>query len=114
MATVVDLSVDQGDLFRYTVNVTIDGVVVNLTGWTAHLEVRGDRRLSAPLLYSVSSPGVLTVLGSAAQIQMDVPSAVTKLWTWDEGQYDLTLTDPIGEKYRVLQGAIRINHTVTA
>jgi len=110
------LKFDQGSKFTYTVKVLFDGALVNISGWTARMQVRGDRRPTSPVIATFSSTGVsprLTVLGPEALVLIDVPGADTLGWDWDQGQYDLTIYEPSGEPHRVLQGAARVNHIVT-
>jgi len=111
------LRFDQGSKFTYTVKVLFDGAVVNITNWTARMQVRGDRRLTSPVLATFSSSGGsprLVVLGPEALVLIDILGADTLGWGWDQGQYDLTIYEPSGEPHRILQGEIHVSHIVTA
>lgn len=117
MARKYDIEVDQGSKFELTVSVTIHGALVDISGWTARLQIRGDRRLDSPVLATLVSSGIgaeLTVVGPSAQVQIDMHGATSLGWDWDYGQYDLTVYEPGGEPHRVLQGKVTVNHIVTA
>jgi len=92
------------------------GVLVNLTGYTARLQVRESVDAAAFLLELtttlVSGSGI--VLGGAAgTIQLVAPATSTDDYTWDEGVYDLELVSGAGVVTRLLQGPAKAWHEVT-
>ena len=115
MAKDVSFLFDQGSKFAYTVAVTFDGVVVDITGWSARLQIRPVRQRSAEELaiFTTAVGQGLAIVGPQAQIQIDIPAADSEGWDWTEGQYDLTLYTPSLEAYRVIQGKAVVNHQVT-
>lgn len=73
------------------------GPVVNLTGWTAKLEVKDEASgaystpSSSPLLTLTQSSGI-TLGGTAGTITILQTAAQTGAYSWASGDYRLTLT----------------------
>ena len=93
------------------------GNPVNLTGYTARLQVRASVDTpGTPLLELTTTlvAGSGIVLGGAAgTIQLVAPAAATAAYTWDEGVYDLELISGTGVVTRLLQGPAKAWHEVT-
>ena len=92
------------------------GNPVNLTGYTARLQVRASVDAAAFLLELTTAlvAGSGIVLGGAAgTIQLVAPAAATAAYTWDEGVYDLELISGTGVVTRLLQGPAKAWHEVT-
>ena len=115
-----DLCINQGATFEkvftwttYTTGPTTAGTApqpVNLTGWTAAMQIRAFP-LSPTVLYDASSD--ITLGGSAGTISLTIPAATTEGFTWWSGVYDLLLTDPSGNVTRLLSGSVTISPGVT-
>lgn len=83
---------------------------VNLTGYTAQLQIR-QYAPGGTLLYDASANLVLG--GVNGTITLIIPAATTAGFTWFSGVYDLILTDSSGNVYRLLQGTVTVTPGVT-
>lgn len=90
---------------------------IDLTGWYAKLQIRRpcDRNFAgAPLLTLDSNtpvPGI--TLDNLGNITVAVPHAVTQLYVWEEGEYDLFLTDVANFRRKLIQGTVEVVSSVT-
>lgn len=113
-AKVQDLRWDQGRVFEYIVGVTFSGAVVDITGWTARMQLRGWRSLEAPLLVDIGEDEGLTVNGPDSQIIFDIGADVTALLDFDYAEYDLVLFDSTSQPFGILTGRVYLRRSVTA
>lgn len=104
---------DQGSKFdRILTWTNAAGTAYDLTGWTAKMEIR--TAAGGTLLQTLQTSDSTIVLGGVAgTIRLVVGSAVTVLWTWASGVYDLELTDTTTEKTRLIQGNFVVSPEVT-
>jgi hypothetical protein len=81
-------------------------VVIPVTGYTALLEIRD--KPGGVLLHKLTSDvdGGLTLGGAAGTIRVQIPSATTKAWTWEDGLYELWLIHSTGAKIPLLEGPV--------
>jgi hypothetical protein len=87
---------------------------VNLTGWTAHAQVR--TFVNGPIWCDLLSPSTGIVLGADGSILVTIAHAVTSVVAWDAfgtGVWDLELTSPTGTVVRFLQGTVTLSQDVT-
>lgn len=88
----------QGD--TYQAHLTVydeDNNIVNLTNYTAKMEIRDANNLNAEILYTLDSTnnsGTITIDGPAGFIDLLIPSVDTALFTWLRGYYDLKIKSP--------------------
>lgn len=90
-----------------------NGRLVDLTGYTARMQIRA----------SVSAPDVLLELTSGnGRIVLDIPTATitlkltateTAAITWTKGVYDLEMMTSQGAVTRLLQGQVSVSKEVT-
>jgi hypothetical protein len=109
VATISNLYVDQGSFYRTYVTVTgTDGVALDLAGYTAAAQMR--KSYSSSVAYSfqvsISSP-------SQGRVKVELTSAQSRLIPAGRYLYDLEVTDPSGEKLRVVEGIVTINPEIT-
>lgn len=102
--------------FIWTASTTTPGTAggapqpVNLTGWTASLQIRAFP-LASSILYDASSD--ITLGGAAGTIELVIPASATEGFTWFSGVYDMLLTDPSGNVTRFLWGNVTVSPGVT-
>lgn len=82
-------------------------IPVDLTGYTAELQIRSYQNPAAPLLYDAS--GDIVLGGTAGTIALTIDATDTAAMTWFSGYYDLKLTDSSGVATRLLQGSVTIS-----
>lgn len=107
---------DQTFVFRYS---TSDGAEppvvtpVDLTGWTAKAQLR--RRVAGDVWVTLTSASGIT-LGADGSVEIAIGHALTEAAAWDAysiGVWDLELASPVGEKVRLVQGAVTVSQDVT-
>ena len=117
--TVLNISVDAGtDYFLsatradYTTNLPVD-----ITGYSALLEVKSDIMSPIPLLVLSSSNGRILLAGPTGEIIVrfapeDTAMSLQSIF-WKRGVYDLILTDRNGVRTKLLKGFINVVGTAS-
>jgi len=85
---------------------------VDLTGYTATMQIRAWPSLNATLYYDASSN--ITLGGVAGTISLLIPASVTEGFTWYSGWYDLFLIDSSGNSTPLLSGQATVKQAVSA
>lgn len=89
-----------------------NGTPVNLTGYTARMQVRPQPGDGAPILDLTSGSGI-TLGGSAGTIAATAPPATTRTFAPGEYVYDLELTSPTGVVTTIIAGQFVVYADVT-
>lgn len=113
MAAVFKLEVDQGTdtAIPFTLYQD-DGVTeLDLTGYTARMQVRQDIDSSGTLLSLTTENSGISISGGTVTIQL--AAAATTAMTVYQGQYDLELIDASSKVERIVQGPFCLNREVT-
>jgi len=87
-------------------------IPVDLTGYTATMQIRPFQNPSAPLYYDAS--GDIILGGTAGTISLSIPSSATETFTWFNAYYDLFLTSSQGVETPLLAGTVTILPAVSA
>jgi hypothetical protein len=117
-----NLSIDQGATYERTFvwkagvcvgqgTVGAVPIPVDLTGYTAELQIRSYNMPTAPLLYDATPDIVLGGVNGTIQLTIDATDTVAM--TWYSGFYDLKLTDSSGVVTRLLKGKVTISPAVS-
>lgn len=109
MATISNLYIDQGSLFRTYVTVSnTDGTALNLTNYTAAGQMRKSYSSSVAYNFSVS-------ISSATQgrVMIELTTAQSRLIPAGRYLYDIEVTSPSGETTRVVEGIVTISPEIT-
>ena len=109
------LDIQQGATLSLTATWTDStGTAVNLTGYTARMQVRAAYDATTTILSLTSGAGDITLGGSAGTIAITasatVTAALTAPWT---GVYDLELVSGGGVVTRLLEGPATVSPEVT-
>jgi hypothetical protein len=110
-----DIIIEQGATFRRVITwKDSSGSPINLTGYTAKMQVRERVRDSDVVLECSTSNGRITLGGSAGTITIVAQDEVTVLLSeMPKAVYDLELTSAGGEVTRLLRGNAEIIGEVT-
>lgn len=111
------IHVEQGATWRRTLTVKDEGSPVDLTGFTARMDVRESIDSPSPLLHlgtvtDTAATGI-TINGPAGQLTLAITDEASTAWTWRYGIYDLELESPGGEVDRLLHGEVLVDREVT-
>lgn len=109
-----DLEIKQGATLSLTATYKDStGTAVNLTNYTARLQVRATYDSSATILSLTSAAGI-TLGGAAGTIAISVSAATTAALTAPfSGVYDLELVSGGGEVTRLLEGTATVSPEVS-
>ena len=112
MTAKYNFTAGQGETFDRTVTWTIDDVAVNLTGYTARLQIRKTHK-STSAVVSLTQASGLTLGGAAGTIEIVISATATAALDPGRYVYDLELVSAGGVVTRVLEGAIVFTAEVT-
>lgn len=107
--TKYDVRIPQSGTWRYVVGV--EGGPDDLTGYVGKMEIR--ETASDAVALATIQGGQVVVNPNTRQVVVTVPSSVTATYTWSEAKYDLYVIGPTGDRWRVVEGNIRLSLTVT-
>lgn len=109
--------VEQGSTWRVALTVYDEsGAPVDLTGYTARMQVRETLDAAEPLLTLTTpetSPGGITIDGPAGRLTLLIADEMSTAWAWTFGVYDLELASPDGDVDRLLKGEFEVDREVT-
>lgn len=115
MAATYDFYINQGTTWSVSLTYKDEqGNPVDLTGYTAKMQVRPSVRSQKVLLELSTSNGKITIDGPAGRIQLQLePQDTTNLGLVRQGVYDLEMTSPSLVVDRLLEGTVFIRPEVT-
>lgn len=106
-----DIYIEKGAQFRRVLTVrNDDDTLLNFTGYTARLQVRG-RAVADDLLADWSDK--LTLGGSAGTITLLLTDDETGALEWSRGVHALEIESGSGETTRLLEGSVTLSPEVT-
>lgn len=107
-----DLRIEQGAYYTCPLELSDgDDTPLDLTGYTARMQVRKSVGSSEVLLELTTANGRLVIEGSTVRIVLS--AEVTAAITWRQGVYDLELVPPDGKVERLVQGSVVVSPEVT-
>jgi hypothetical protein len=121
----LDLVCEQGATFRRVLTWTAGGAPVDLSGWTAEMQVRRRHDAAEPEITLSTADGRITLGGSAGTVTLELGAAETSALTADTSGkreavpaatpyvYDLELTAPDGSVTRLVEGLFKLHAEVT-
>jgi len=112
-ATTYDLTIEQGATFSLVITYKDNGVAVNLTGYTARMQVRATLESASTLVELTTANSRIALGGTAGTITLTISATDTAALTAGRGVYDLELVSGSGIVTRLLQGVATISRNVT-
>jgi hypothetical protein len=107
-----NITCPQGATFDRTFTINVDGTPMNLTGYTAAMQVRETYDSSTPTISLTNGSGI-TLGGTAGTIAVLISSTASAAITDGFYSYDLEITSGGGVKDRILQGKFVVTPEVT-
>jgi hypothetical protein len=108
-----DITIEQGSgfmlPFRYEAP---EGSPVDFTGSTAKMQARAKFGATAVLVELSTADGTIT-LSSNGNVVLSEAALVTAAMKFGQAVYDLFITPPSGEPYKLLKGNIFVDRRVT-
>lgn len=107
----LNLTCYQGASFDRTLTWKIDGLAVNLTGYTARMQVRAD--YGAAVALNLASGTGITLGGAAGTIAVVITPVQTAALAAGNYVYDLELESSTGDVTRLVEGVFTVDPEVT-
>lgn len=112
-AATYDIYIERGATFRSTITwKDSTGALVNLTGYTARMQVRQKLASTTALISLVDGAGI-TLGGAAGTIVIEITDTVTTALDIRQGVYDLELVSGGGIVTRLIEGGVGVSKEVT-
>jgi hypothetical protein len=112
-ATTYDILIEQGATYSQVITYKEAGVAVNLTGYTARMQVRATLESASTLVELTTANSRIALGGTAGTITLTISATDTAALTSGRGVYDLELVSGSGIVTRLLQGVATISRNVT-
>ena len=112
-ATTYDILIEQGATFSQVITYKEAGVAINLTGYTARLQVRSTLESATSVVELTTANSRIALGGAAGTISLTISATDTAALTAGRGVYDLELVSGSGIVTRLLQGVCTISRNVT-
>ena len=112
-AGILNIVIEQGATFQRVFTWTISAAAVNLTGYTARMQVRADYDTDPIVSLTSATGGGITLGGSAGTITVLISATVTAALTAGTYIYDLELESADGTVTRLLKGQATVDPEVT-
>jgi hypothetical protein len=112
-ATTYDILIEQGATYSQSITYKDNGVAVNLTGYTARMQVRATLESASTLVELTTANSRIALGGTAGTITLTISATDTAALTSGRGVYDLELVSGSGIVTRLLQGVCTISRNVT-
>lgn len=113
-AGLYDITIEAGATFRLAITWKDDaGVPINLTGYSARMQVRETYEATDTILSLTSGAGDIVLGGSAGTVIVTVQATTTQKLFHSYAVYDLELEASNGVVTRLLQGNAIISREVT-
>lgn len=108
-ASLYNINISQGALFEKPFVWSVAGTPVDLTGYTAKLEIldtdTGEQIDELSTTLDVNGNGII-LGGSAGTVQIVIKTAMTETFTFQRATYQMELTRPDGEDLPFLYGGV--------
>lgn len=107
-------AIEQGaDFFLDLVYKDDTGTPIDLTGFSARMQVREEYSSAAPVVNISTGTSGITLGGLSGSIAIHIPAADTAALSFNTARYDLELEDSTGVVTRLIQGSVTLSPEVT-
>lgn len=109
-----NITIEQGATFQLElIWKNPDTTPINLTGYTARMQVRKKHTDSTKILDLTTQNGMIVITPLQGKINVAVPAADTEDITIKSGVYDLELESATGVVTRLIEGCVTVTPEVT-
>lgn len=109
-----NFTLEQGTTFRRDfIYKDANGAIVNLTGYSARMQIRQFKESEDKLIEATSANGKLAIVGAQGKVSLTLSPADTNNVKFSQGVYDLEIESSGGEVTRLLQGVVTFDKQVT-
>lgn len=103
----------QGTTFSKSLTYKINKFAVNLTGYSARMQVRESHSSPSALVSLSSGGGSMTLGGVNGTVTFTIPAATTASLRSGSYLYDLEIESASGEVTRLLEGKFKVTPEIT-
>lgn len=111
-AGVHDITIEKGATFQLTVVYKLDDVVVDISGYSARMQVRRYYN-STTADVDIDDSDYITITGAEGKLEIAIPPSITGALSYLCGVYDIEIESAGGVVTRLLQGEVTISPEVT-
>lgn len=108
-----DFVIPMGATLNHPMTVDINGVLLDLTDYTARMQARVSYASGTTVLNMTTANSQIVLGGTAGTIVLKLTASQTAALTAGVYVYDLELVSPSGEVTRLLEGTITVTPEVT-
>lgn len=112
-AATYNFTIEQGATLTKTFVWNSGGSPVNLTGYTAKMQVRASSASEEVLLELSSANNNIAITVATGTIVLTFSAVTTAAIAWRRGKYDLELTSGDGTVTRLVEGVITVSREIT-
>jgi hypothetical protein len=107
------ISIDQGATYSLALTYKdSNGTAINLTGYTAAMQIRTSYESSSTVISLTSSSGIV-ITAATGLLTINITSTQTAALTPGTYVYDLEITSGAGVVTRLIQGSVMVSAEVT-
>jgi hypothetical protein len=108
------ITIDQGATFRLQLTYKIDGTAVDLSNYTARMQIRQEYDSESPSVsLTTAAGGGITLGGAAGTIDIEITNTQTAALPAGQLVYDLELVAPNGDVTRLIGGNANVRPEAT-
>lgn len=110
----LDFTIEQGAVFERTITIRDSGVVRDLTGYDARMQIRSAYSSTTTILSLTTENGRITIDEDANTISLFISAEDTEDLSFSAARYDLELIRPSDDEIeRLLAGNVTLSLEVT-
>lgn len=107
-------TIEQGAVFRRVLTwKDDDGNAINLTGYSAVMQIRETKESETVIHELTSEDGGITITPATGKLALFISAADTEDFDFGSAYYDLELDPGDGEKIRLIEGIVSLSKEVT-
>lgn len=113
-AAKIKLKIEQGATFRQSLDWKSNGIPVDLTGYSARMQMRNP--IDSPVIIhelTTENGGINFLDVQNGQIELFISATNTSSFAFDSCVYDLEMVASNGDVFRLLEGEISLSKEVT-
>ena len=109
----IKLTIYQGATYRKRFRWRAGGLLVDLTGCEARMQVREEVESATAVLTLTTADGGIVLGGDQGTIDLEISDEATAAIAWEGGVWDLEIALPNGDVTRLLMGSVSVSKEVT-
>ena len=108
-----NFTIKQGSTFRKPFQWIAAGTPVDMTGWTARMQVRSEVGSETVIAELTTENGGITIEPLEGKINLYLSDVETSAFSFEDAVYDIELVDQAGDVHRDIEGKIKLSPEVT-